>query len=126
MQALAPTAIVQAQLDAYNAKDIDALLQTYAPDAEHYTLHGARLAKGREALRARFEARFKEPNLHARLLSRDVVSNVVVDAELITRTFPEGEGTVEMLCVYEVHDGVIQKASFALGEKVLTSADADA
>ena len=29
--------IVQQQLDAYNAKDIEALLATYAPDAEQYT-----------------------------------------------------------------------------------------
>jgi hypothetical protein len=32
--------IVQAQLDAYNAKDIEALLQTYAPDAQHFALYG--------------------------------------------------------------------------------------
>ena len=32
--------IVQVQLDAYNAKNIEALLQTYAVDAEQYTLHG--------------------------------------------------------------------------------------
>ena len=122
MKTPSPATIVQAQLEAYNAKDIAALLQTYAPDAEQYTLHGARLAKGREELHGRFEARFTEPNLHARLLSRVVVSNVVVDAELITRTFPEGEGTVEMLCIYEVQNGFIQKASFALGEKVLVGA----
>jgi putative hydrolase of HD superfamily len=114
-----PLAIVQAQLDAYNAKDIDALLNTYATDAEQFTLHGERLAQGHDEMRARFLIRFAEPDLHARLLSRTFMGNIVVDFELITRSFPEGRGTVEMLCVYEVANGHIQKASFSLGEKRL-------
>jgi hypothetical protein len=112
-------AVVQAQLDAYNAKDIDALLATYAPDAEQYVLHGERLAQGHAQMRERFLARFAEPDLHARLLSRTVVGAMVVDYELITRNFPEGLGTVEMLCVYEVVGGRIQRASFATGAKRL-------
>lgn len=118
-QVLSPLAVVQAQLDAYNAKDIDALLATYAPDAEQYVLHGERLAQGHAQMRERFLARFAEPDLHARLLSRTVMGSTVVDAELITRNFPEGRGTLEMLCVYEVVNGRIQRASFATGEKRL-------
>lgn len=116
-----PLSVVQAQLDAYNAKDIDALLQTYASDAEQFTLHGELLARGHDQLRARFLTRFSEPDLYAKLVSRIVVGNVVTDAELITRNFPEGRGTLEMLCVYEVVNGRIQKASFALGDKTLTA-----
>lgn len=116
---LPPLAVVQAQLDAYNAKDIDLLLATYAPDAEQYVLHGERLAQGHAQMRERFLARFAEPDLHARLLSRTVVGAMVVDYELITRNFPEGLGTVEMLCVYEVVGGRIQRASFATGAKRL-------
>lgn len=114
-----PLEVVQLQLAAYNVKDIDALLATYAVDAEQYTLHGERLAKGHEEMRSRFLTRFAEPSLNARLLSRTVMSNVVVDFESITRNFPEGTGTVEMLCVYEVTNGLIQKVSFAMGEKRL-------
>ena len=114
-----PLQVVEAQLAAYNAKDLEALLRTYDADAEQYVLHGERLARGHDELRARFAARFEEPDLHARLLSRVVAGNVVVDHELITRNFPEGRGTLEMLCVYEVHDGRIRRASFATGEKRL-------
>ncbi|RZJ15185.1 MAG: steroid delta-isomerase [Acidovorax sp.] len=114
-----PLAVVQAQLDAYNAKDIEALLATYAPDAQQHVLHGELLAQGHAALRPRFLARFAEPDLQARLLSRTVMGSVVVDFELITRNFPEGLGTLEMLCVYEVASGRIQRASFATGEKRL-------
>ncbi len=111
--------VVQAQLDAYNRKDIDALLATYVQDAEQFVLHGERLAKGHAEMRPRFQARFAEPDLHARLLSRMVMDNAVVDLEVITRNFPEGRGTLEMLCVYEVAAGRIQKASFLTGEKKL-------
>ena len=119
MPTRSPLSVVQSQLDAYNAKNIEALLETYATHAEQYTLHGALLAKGHEQLRTRFLARFEEPNLHAKLLSRIVVGNIVADAELITRDFPEGLGTLEMLCIYEVAEGYIQKASFALGQKTI-------
>jgi hypothetical protein len=109
--------LVQRQLDAYNAKDVEGWLNTYAPDAEQYNLHGERLARGHGEMKARILARFEEPDLYARLLSRTVLGNIVVDAEEITRNFPEGLGTIEMLCVYEVIDGKISKASFALGRK---------
>jgi hypothetical protein len=114
-----PAALVQRQLDSYNAKDVSAWLATYAPDAEQYTLHGERLAHGHQELQARILLRFAEPDLHARLLSRIVMGHIVVDAEEITRNFPEGKGTIEMLCIYEVVNGHIDKASFALGRKTM-------
>ncbi len=116
-----PRTIVQAQLDAYNAKDIDALLRTFAPDAEQFTLHGELLARGHAEMRTRFLARFEEADLHATLLARTVVGNIVADHERVTRNFPEGLGSVEMLCLFEVHDGLIRKASYVLGEKTLAT-----
>lgn len=117
MTSLSPAAVVQAQLEAYNAKDIDALMQTYAPDARQYALHGELMARGHEQMRPRYLERFAEPDLHARLVSRSVMGNFVTDLEVITRNFPEGLGTLEMLCVYEVVGGRIVCASFASGEK---------
>jgi putative hydrolase of HD superfamily len=111
-----PADLIQRQLVAYNAKDVDGWLGTYAHDAEQFALHGERLAHGHAEMRARIHVRFSEPDLHAALISRIVMNNVVVDHELITRNFPDGIGTIEMLCVYEVVDGLIRKASFALGQ----------
>lgn len=122
MQARSAAAVVQSQLDAFNARDIDGLMATYAPDAEQFQLHGALLARGHEQMRPRYLARFEEPDLHARLVSRTVMDNLVVDLEIITRNFPEGLGTLEMLCIYEVGDGCIQKASFAPGRTILADA----
>ena len=117
MNPTSPLAVVQAQLDAYNAKDLDALMRTYAADAQQFALHGALLAEGHEQIRLRYRERFLEPDLHARLLSRSVLGDFVTDLEIVTRNFPEGRGTVEMLCVYEVVGGRIVRASFATGEK---------
>lgn len=119
MENTSPLAVVQAQLDAFNAKDVDALMSTYAPDAEQFALHGERLAKGHDELRPRYLARFEEPDLFARLMSRTIIGNIVTDHELITRNLPEGLGTLEMLCIYEVVNGRIQRASFASGAVTL-------
>jgi putative hydrolase of HD superfamily len=124
MTDISPLAVVQAQLDAFNARDIDALMRTYAPDAQQFALHGARLASGHDEIRPRYVARFTEPDLHARLLSRIVMGNIVTDLELITRNFPEGLGTLEMLCIYEVAEGRIRTASFAPGKQTMPQAAA--
>ncbi len=117
--------VVQDQLAAYNARDVEALLATYAADAEQFALHGERLAKGHAQMRARFLERFSEPDLHARLLSRTAMGPVVVDFERITRNFAQGRGTVEMLCIYEVAEGLIRKASFAVGETTIEARAAE-
>lgn len=111
-----PEQVVQRQLDAYNARDVNAWLTSYHPDAEHYELHGGRLARGRSDLKQRIQNRFSEPDLHARLLNRTVMGAIVVDHERITRNFPEGRGHVEMICIYEVEAEVIVRATFAVGE----------
>jgi hypothetical protein len=116
---IAPTEVVQRQLDRYNARDLEGWLATYAPDARQYELFGSLLASGHAEMRARMIERFAEPDLHARLLNRTVMGNIVTDHERITRNFPEGRGTVEMLCVYQVVGATIQQASFALGTKTL-------
>lgn len=111
-------AVVQRQLDAYNAKDMEAWLATYSAQAEQFLLHSERIAHGHEEMRERMRLRFAEPDLHAQLVSRLVMGYIVVDLEQITRNFPQGNGIIEMVCVYEVVDGLIVKASFAMGTPV--------
>jgi len=122
-ESLSPETVVQRQLDAYNARDIDALLATYAPDARQYEHPGTLLATGAAEMRARMAVRFQEPDLHARLLQRAVMGNIVIDHEEVTRNFPEGRGSVDMVAVYEVVDGRIASASVQVSNKRL---DADA
>ena len=121
MKTKSPVAIVQEQFEAYNAKDMKGWLATYAQNAEQFSLHGERLARGHDEMRMRMEPCFAEPDLHAKLLNRTAMGNVVVDLEIITRNLPEGRSTVEMVCIYEIADGLIQKASFAVGQTKLDS-----
>ncbi|AZC20428.1 MULTISPECIES: nuclear transport factor 2 family protein [Pseudomonas] len=114
-----PEAVVEEQLQAYNRKDLEAWLATYARDARQYEHPATLLARGHEEIRARAQLRFQEPNLHARLLQRSVMGNVVIDHELISRTFSDGTGTLETVAIYEVQDGKIKSASFITGQKSL-------
>ena len=114
-------AVVQRQLDAYNAHDLEALLATYAPDAEQFEHPDKLLARGTEQIRARFVSRFQEPNLHARLLQRIVIGNTVIDSELVTRTFPGGPGQLELVAIYEVQHEQIARAWFIFGAKTISA-----
>jgi hypothetical protein len=114
-----PEQVVQRQLDAFNARDLDALLAAYAEDAEMYEHPSKLLARGAAAFRERFTARFQEPNLQATLLSRTVMGHIVVDHEEVSRTFPEGAGRIRLLMIYEVQHGRIAKAWSIAGERTL-------
>ena len=113
------SSVVQRQLDAYNARDVDAILATYAEDAQQFEHPAKLMASGTAELRERFVARFKEPNLHAQLLNRTVMGPIVIDHEEVTRTFPEGPGKIQLIAIYEVQAGKIAKAWFMSGPKTL-------
>jgi hypothetical protein len=114
-----PEAIVQAQVEAYNAHDIDTFVATYTEDAQLFEHPAKLLAAGSAQLRERYAARFKEPNLHAVIVKRIVMGNVVVDHERVTRTFPEGSGVIDAVAIYEVQNGKIAKAWLIFGPKAL-------
>jgi hypothetical protein len=114
-----PEAVVQRQLDAFNARDIEALLATYAEDAQMFEQPSKLLASGSAAFRERYTGRFQEPNLRATLLKRIVMGNVVIDHEEVTRTFPEGPGKIALIMIYEVQNGRIARAWSIAGAKTL-------
>ncbi|MEN9634709.1 MAG: hypothetical protein RL077_3113 [Verrucomicrobiota bacterium] len=114
--------IVQHQLDAYNARDIEALLAIYAEDAQMFEHPSKLVASGSAEMRERFLARFREPNLRAVLLKRIVAGPMVIDHEKVIRTFPEGAGEIELVMIYEVKNGRIAKAWSVAGEKKLFAA----
>jgi len=114
-----PIAVVQRQLDAFNARDLDALLATYAEEAQMFEHPSKLLASGAATFRERFTMRFREPNLHATLLSRTVMGTIVVDHEEVARTFPEGPGRIQLIMIYEVQNGQIAKAWSIAGKKQL-------
>jgi hypothetical protein len=116
-----PEAVVQAQLSAYNARDLNAFLATYAEDAQLFEHPAKLLASGEAQMRERYAARFAEPNLHAVVVKRIVMGNFVIDHERITRTFPEGTGAQDAIAMYEVQGARITRVWFIFGAKTLDS-----
>jgi hypothetical protein len=117
--ATGPEAVVQAQLAAYNARDLNAFLATYADDAQLFEHPSKLLAGGLAQLRERYAARFAEPNLHAVVVKRIVMGDYVIDHETVTRTFPEGTGTQDAIAMYEVQGMHITRVWFVFGARTL-------
>jgi hypothetical protein len=118
-----PESVVQRQLDAFNARDVEALVEVYAPDAQMFEHPAKLLASGSAELRERFTARFREPNLHATLLRRIVSGAFVVDHERVARTFLEGAGEIELVMIYEVRSGAIARSWTIMGPKTTAIAN---
>jgi len=114
-----PEAIVQAQLEAYNARDLNAFLATYAENAELFEHPSKLLASGMAQLRERYAARFADPILHALVLKRIVMGNIVIDQERVRRMFPAGPGTLDAVAMYEVQGQRITRVWFIFGAPVL-------
>jgi hypothetical protein len=107
-----PEAVVQQQVNAYNARDLDGFLDAYAEDAEIYR-GDSLVARGTEALRERYRRRFESPTLHAEIEGRVTLGRTVVDRERVTGMAGRS-GPVEALVVYRVNDdGRIQRVTFA-------------
>jgi hypothetical protein len=114
---------VARQLEAYNARDIEAFMRWWSADCLYYAFPDQLLAQGADEIRARHIERFREPDLHATLLSRIVTGNLVIDHETVTRNFAEGRGEVDVVCLYEVENELITRAWFKMGERRLTQQD---
>lgn len=112
---------VQMQLEAYNCRDIEAFMRWWASDCLYFVFPDQLLASGKAEIRQRHIERFREPNLHGKLLNRMVMGNMVIDHETVTRTFPEGPGEIDVICIYEVVEGKIAKAWFRMGERRLNA-----
>jgi len=101
--------IVNEQLDAYNARDIDKFVATYSEDIEIYNSKGVMTMKGHAQLRERYDALFKNtPNLHCRIVNRIKINNKIIDNENVNMN----DRLVEAVAIYEVVDGKIKKVTF--------------
>lgn len=77
-----PAEAVQAQLDAYNARDIDAFVAVYSEDVKIFNHPNHLRFEGRAELRRRYGPFFENtPDLHVDLTSRMVLGDTVIDDE---------------------------------------------
>jgi hypothetical protein len=107
-----PEYVVEKQVQAYNARDIDLFLSYYAEDAvivRHPS--GEVIARGRDAMRETYTGMFeKSPDLSCRILQRVLTSSMVVDHELVTGI--GGRPDIRAVAAYTVVDGLISHVLF--------------
>jgi hypothetical protein len=104
--------LVQAQLDAYNAQDLDAYCSYFADDIVVADLNGAVTTQGLATYRSNYDAVFKKfPENKVELLNRMVLGSTIMDHEKVVRS-PGGD-TFEVIAIYTLADGKIARVDFA-------------
>lgn len=101
--------IVDAQVEAYRRRDIDAFLSFYASDVQVCTVDGRVQMDGLDEMRERYGKLFEDsPDLAVDVASRIVVGDHVVDEERITGFNLPGYPTeLHAAVVYQLRDGKI-------------------
>ena len=100
--------VVQRQLDAYNARDLDRFVAEFSDTVTVYRMPATEPAIVGKVSFAEFYAtqRFNRPGLHAEIVNRIVLGNKVIDHERISGV----QATpFEMVVIYEVTDNLIQQ-----------------
>jgi hypothetical protein len=112
---LSPLELVQRQLDAYNAHDLDAFVGAYSDKIQMFRMPSPEPTISGKAQLAEFYAknRFNVPGLRAELLNRMEIGNKVVDHERINGLRDE---PFEVVCVYEVGRESIERVWFFAAE----------
>jgi hypothetical protein len=106
-----PDQVVQQQLEAYNARNIDAFMAVFHPDIELWTLGAdAPSAVGWEKVKILYADLFiQSPELFSKVINRSVIGNKVIDYEQISGRKGAKEDLF-LVMIYEVKDGKIWKA----------------
>ncbi|GGU72841.1 hypothetical protein GCM10010211_43360 [Streptomyces albospinus] len=112
---MSPEEIVDGQLAAYNAGDLEKFLTYYVDDVPVYAFPSGDVLTDRSgpAFRERYRALFAaSPDLHAELVSRVVHGRIVIDQENVTG-FMGGEVRTAV-ALYEVGEERIERVWFAV------------
>lgn len=108
---MTPAELAQAQLDAYNAKDLDRFVACYAEDVRVWRLPDTEpRLQGREAFRASYaQGPFAAPQVQAEVSERIVMGNKVLDHEWV---HGRGDTVQQVMVVYDCHGGLIRNVYF--------------
>ena len=106
-----PEAMIQKQVDAYNAHDLDAFVACYGQDIEFRTMAGnTNPEKGSAALRKGYEGLFTRfPNLKVKILKRICQGPFVIDQE---QAEGMGPNPITVTAIYETAQGKIVRVWF--------------
>ncbi|MEO7524083.1 MAG: amidohydrolase family protein, partial [Ferruginibacter sp.] len=101
--------LVQRQLNAYNARNLDAFLEPYAEDVELYDFPSRLLCKGKEEMRKQYAFFKNVPELHCEIKERILQGNTIIDKESVTGV---GTKAVEATAIYQIENNKIKKVYF--------------
>lgn len=105
-----PLALVQRQLNAYNARNIDAFLEPYSDDVELYMFPDKLIAKGKENMRKEYDEMFKNlSDLHCEIKERIIQINIIIDKEVVSGV---GKTKLEATAIYHIDNNKITKVYF--------------
>jgi imidazolonepropionase-like amidohydrolase len=100
--------VVQQQVNAYNARDIEAFLATYSPESKIYYHPNTLYCSGREDIKQHYQALFKSnPDLHVETINRIVMGSFVINREKVTGL--SNNQIYNTAAVYKVQNGLIQR-----------------
>ena len=101
----APEEVAQSRIEAYNRRDLEALIGLYAPDARLYDPAHRLLGSGPVEIRQAYARRFAaEPRGRISVAQRMIEGNFVVDREIETGAAGPPESA---LVISEIRDGKI-------------------
>ena len=106
-----PEGFAQRQLDAYNARTLERFVAEYTDDVQVFVLPDPKpVTVGKAALAAHYrDNRFNLPELHAKLVSRMVFGNKVIDQEIV---YGVPGAPLDGAAIYEVTPEGISKVWF--------------
>lgn len=102
--------LVQQQLNAFNAKNLDAFLEPYADDVKIYMFPDSLATNGKADMRKGYTFLTQTPDLHCEVTERIVQGNTVIDHEKIIVS--PGTPPITAVSVYQVENGKIKRVYF--------------
>lgn len=105
--------LAQAQLDAYNQRNLEAFLLPYDDSVAVYTFPNQLQYRGKAEMRKVYGQMFQNlPDLHCTLVNRMVQGNTVIDQESVV--FRKGEKPLQAIAIYKVKAGKIAEVYFVV------------
>ena len=104
-----PVDVVENQLKAYNERNLEAFLESYADNIEIYDFPDKLIAKGKDEMRKMYSFFGTLKSLHCEILTRIIEGNTVIDKEKVTvNKGKSSQGTA----IYKIENYKISKVYF--------------
>lgn len=107
-QEMVNVSLVENQLKAYNAQDLEKFSAYFSPQVQVYRFPDLLMFDGLDAMRTAYDQFFrKHPELRCKVINRIVIGNKVIDREKLTG-FRDGKES-NATAIYEIKNGLIYK-----------------